>query len=352
MDYVLNSENLVWLAKWLAIVSLTLVVLISIAILVLRLRLRLRQRRESELSETWKPILVGCFEGIPDELPTLEERDIRSFLVLWNYFHESLRDTGKDNLYYLARRLSLDTWCLRSLDRGSIRDRLLAIQTLGWLRERRSWRPLCRIMESGDPVTSLCAAKALLRIDPNECIGIFIPMIPFRPHWSFSTVGKLLRAAGAEVVSETLVRTAELHEGEELVRILRFLRTAHERNTAPLISRLLRESTNPNVLAACLRAVEDPKDYQVIRDLLKHEDWKVRTQAAIRLGQIGTEEDVPRLVHAAGDQEWWVRFRAAIALAELPSMTTERLKQIAENHKNPFGHDVIMRVCQEKEAYE
>ncbi len=95
----------------------------------------------------------------------------------------------------------------------------------------------------------------------------------------------------------------------------------------------------------------DPADLDFVRELLKHRDWRIRTQAAICLGQIGTEDDVVCLAHAAGDQDWWVRYRAAMALANIPTVSFERLKSIADNHYNLFGTDIITKVLQEREAY-
>jgi HEAT repeat protein len=352
LDYASNSEYLIWLAKYIGITSLLMVIVVSCLILLLRMRLVRRERRDKQVHQIWQPVLVSCLDGSPEKVPELSEKDIKTFLVLWNYFHETLREAGKDNLNVVARKLQLDSWSMNALHNGSIRERLLAIQTIGWLHEDKVWDDLIEIMQHGDPVTSLCAAKAILRINPKKGIGIFIPLAATKAHWSYSTVGKLLKETGAEIVSDPLIDTASKLEGVELVRLLRFLKTASEEKASPLISKLLRESDDVNVLAACLRAVEDPDDLPTIREHLKHKDWKVRTQAAICLGHIGTEADVSRLIHAAGDQEWWVRYRAAIALAELPSMTIKRLKQIAADHQNPFGNDVITKVWQEKEAYQ
>ncbi|NNE66243.1 MAG: HEAT repeat domain-containing protein [Pyrinomonadaceae bacterium] len=351
MDFATSSETLVWLAKWVGFISLVLVGLVSIHIIVLRYLLIRRNRREAALHEQWQPILVSCLDGEPENLPVLEERDITSFLVLWNYFHETLRLAGKDNLNAVAKKLELDEWALKALD-DSIREKLLAIQTLGWLQEERGWDELLEIMRHASPVTSLCAAKAILRIDPHKGVPLFLELIPVRSHWSFSTVGKILKEAGADVVTKPLIEIASRHEGDELVRLLRFLDTAYEEEVAPLVSKLLRDSNDENVLMSCLRAVVDPLDLPMIRALLRHDSWRVRTQAAICLGELGTEEDIPRLVHAAGDQNWWVRFRSAHALAELPTMTVPRLKRIASEHQNFFGSDIISKVQKEREAFQ
>ena len=351
LDFATSSETLVWLAKWVGFISLVLVGLVSIHIIILRYLLIRRNRREAALHEKWQPILVSCLDGVPEDLPLLEEQDVTSFLVLWNYFQETLRLAGKENLNAVARKLGLDKWALNALN-DSIRERLLAIQTLGWLQEERGWDELLEIMRHSGPVTSLCAAKAILRIDPQKGVTLFLELIPVRSHWSYATVGKILKETGADVVTKPLLEIASRHEGEELVRLLRFLDTAYGKDTAPLVSNLLRESKDEDVLMSCLRAVIDPADLPIVRELLRHDSWRVRTRAAICLGEMGTEEDIPRLTHAAGDQNWWVRFRSAHALAELPTMTAPRLKRIASEHQNFFGTDIISKVQKEREAFQ
>ena len=77
---------------------------------------------------------------------------------------------------------------------------------------------------------------------------------------------------------------------------------------------------------------------------------KFETQAARCLGRIGTKEDERRLAHAAGDQQWWVRYRAAQALANLPSTTADRLREISASHYNPYASDVIDKVIGERQV--
>lgn len=343
---------MVWLAKLISVVSFVSVAIISILIMIFRFRLVIEQKRMASLNAVWQPILVDCLDTVPTEFPPLDARDIKSFLVLWNYFQETLRDAGKENLNAIARRLLLHEWSEHSLSRGSIRERLLAIQTLGWLKAENCWEQLEEIMRTADPVTSLCAAKALVRIDAIRGVDVFMPMVATTPDWSYSTVGKLMRETGAEIITGPLIEAIDHHEGPELVRLLRFIRIAYEEKSAPVLTRLLVESEDLEVLLSCLRATDDPKDLPKIRVLLKSEDWRLRTQAAICLGRLGTGEDIASLVHSSGDQEWWVRLRSASALASLPEVTNKTLKSIADSHDNPFASDVINMIRMEQEAFD
>ena len=348
MEFVTDFEQLVRLAWRIGLGSLILVVLLMIQILVLRSLLVRREKRAKQVLDIWQPILVASLDRIPEEFPPLRQRDMMTFLIFWNYLHESLRDDTTANLNVVAKMLDIDSWSIESLQTGNIREKLLAIQTLGWLQEHRAWKDLEEIMHSEDPIVSLSAAKALMRIDPEEAIEMFLPLVVQRGEWSYAMVGKILKETGAGIVSEPLARTALEAPEEFSPRVIRFLGIAHRSDSAPVIHQIISNTSNIEVIMTCLRVLDDPGDLDMVRDFLKHEHWRVRTQAAICLGRIGTEEDVKRLAHAAGDQEWWVRYRAAQALANLPKMTSERLEEIAENHSNFFGSDIIHKVNEER----
>ncbi|MEZ5308480.1 MAG: HEAT repeat domain-containing protein [Pyrinomonadaceae bacterium] len=332
-------------------VTAVLLLLLVAVILAYRGYNNFHRRRVTRLHEKWQPILVDCLDQAPENLPAISKKDIADFLLLWNYFHETLREAGKDNLNATAIQLGLDEWSLRAVSGRNIRNRLTAIQTIGWLHDTRGWEALANIMKTADPVTALCAAKSLLRIDSEKILPSFLELVAEKSDWSYSTVGKLLKEAGADHITEPLLKEIGKRSGKELVRLLRFVDIAFADRSAPIISRLIRKEKNVEVLLSCLRAVSLPDDLKTVRKLLKHEDWRVRTQAAIALGRFGTQEDIDRLAHAAGDQSWWVRFRSAQALASLPGMTNAMLRDLAENHNNIFASEVLTKVREEMEAY-
>lgn len=352
MDLGSTSETLIFLAKWIGIFSFVLIFLLAFAIFALRYHFTKRDNRATAVRGVWQQIFTDCFEGTPKELPEIRSQDMVTVLVLWNYFHEIFRDQARERLNEIAVSIGADEWALQALKNGSIRQRLLAIQTLGWLKEDRAWFEILEIMHDEEPVIALCAAKALLRINPAFGIEYFMPLVAERSDFNVATVGKSLRSAGAEVITEPMIEEIKMREGEELCRILRFIRLSYEERSAPVLEELLHNSKDPLVLISSLRGIDNLENLGIVRDLLTHEDWRVRTQAAICLGRIGTDEDVQRLTHAAGDQEWWVRFRAAKALANLPSVSNERLKQIAESHQNIFGAEIVNKIRLEEEAYQ
>jgi HEAT repeat protein len=75
----------------------------------------------------------------------------------------------------------------------------------------------------------------------------------------------------------------------------------------------------------------------------------VRLHAAQALGRLGTREDEWHLRRALADSQWWVRYRAAQALGNLPFMDVDRLRRITEDVEDRYGRDILRQVIAEKE---
>ena len=101
-----------------------------------RIRLLLRLDRRANVLRVWTPVLAECTERVPDSLPPFDREDVEPFLVLWCKTQESLRGEAQDRLRELARRLGLAPVAVKRLGSWSQRRKLLAIVSLGHLRER------------------------------------------------------------------------------------------------------------------------------------------------------------------------------------------------------------------------
>ena len=350
LDFVTDSEFAVTAALWTGGASLALVFLLMLETLALRLLLIRRTRRAARFDAVWNPLLIESLDEVPRELPIVARRDVVSFLLLWNYLQESLRDEAEENLNGVARVCGIDGRALALLRHRNLRHKLLAVQTLGRLGERRAWNDLVELCAIDDPALSLSAAKALVRIDAARAVELIIPLIVRRADWSSSVVAGILREAGADVISAPLAGAVLAMPTIETPRMIRFLELAQHEIAVPVVRRILSGSDETEVVTACLRVLQSPEDLPRVRAFLKDERWQIRLHAAMCLGRSGTAEDEARLAHACGDLEWWVRYRAAQSLASLPTMTDERFRAIGEAHQNEFGRDIIRQVTAERQV--
>jgi HEAT repeat protein len=336
--------------------------LLSILVLILRARLLIRERRRRKFLSVWQPILMKSIEAASSDVPQLDRRDLLDFLLLWNHLHESLLDEAKDHLNQTASSLSIDQTCLQML-RGNLRERLLAIVTLGHLREFAAWDELSRITQNEDALLSVAAARALVMIDASKAVPQLIPLLARRPDWTASSVARVLKTAGANAISDPIACAAIASAMEDTkkipdrereainytARLIHYLDLAHDTSALPAAHTIAESSHDPEVLAACLRLLNRAEDLEIIRGCLTHEDWRVRVQAAVALGRVGVAEDEGRLIPLLSDKQWWVRYRAGQALSRLPRMREPRLKVIQTEQSDPFARDMLAQVMAEIE---
>jgi len=330
-------------------------------VLSMRVSLRLRERRRQRFSAVWQPILADAVDVATSDLPRLAQRDLPDFLLLWNHLHESLLDESKDRLNQIARALRVGQVALGMLRSWNLRDRLVAIVTLGELRERAAWDELWRMTQHEGALVALAAARSLVLIDAAKAVPQIISLLLTRADWPPARVAEMLQTAGADVISDQLadaavkaaqeigsnVDAAGNSEPNYAARLVRYLELAHNTSALPAARTIAQSSHDPQVLAACLRLLKSAEDLTITRQCLAHEDWRVRVQAATALGRIGEDDDENRLASLLSDRQWWVRYRAAQALVNLPSMRESKLAIIQAAQTNPFARDILAHVMAE-----
>jgi HEAT repeat protein len=350
--------------EWAAVALFGLTLLLFLLVLILRAGLLLRERRWRKFLAVWQPILINSIEVATADVPPLRSRDISNFLLLWNHLHESLLDEAKDHLNQVAHALNINQAALRMLRHGKLRGRLLAIITLGHLRERGACDALSCVTRDGGALLSVTAARALVMIDAERAIPELMPLLATRADWPAPWVANMLQIAGAEIISDQIATATIASCQRNLIRntdgpvksainyparMVRYLELAYNISALPAARAIAQSSADPEVLAACLRLLQSAEDLEIVRRCLTHEAWPVRVQAAAALGRIGEDEDEGLLIPLLSDRQWWVRYRAAQALARLPSMTEPGLKAIQAKQANPFARDMLAQVMAEIE---
>jgi HEAT repeat protein len=281
-------------------------------------------------------------------LPVLRTRDRLNFLKLWNYLQESLRGEATASLNQVARRLHADAQARGLLRQGNRAERLIAILTLGNLRDRASWNDLLASAASRDNIASLNAARALIQIDPLAGVEHLMPLVLARQDWDVARLARMLgeaRAAFGLLLTRTIVglKAHQLLRALELVEALRLQLPA-----ATLRYLLHRRHQPPAVLAAALRVASGAAVLPTVREHMAHADWRVRAQAVHALSRFGEPADVTPLTAGLGDTEWWVRYAAAQALASLPFLGPEGLAELQSSISDAAARQILAQVAAER----
>lgn len=320
---------------WLAIITIHGLILVLLGwTLFLRAARLATDRRRRAMVTVWRPILAESLIEAPASLPSIHPRDQVLFLYLWNHLQESIKGESSEALCAIIHRTGMDTIVRHYLAKGTMRQQLLAIVTLGHLKDTSVWTRLVELAHADNAFLSIEAARALVRIDAPRAIPALVPLISQRADWSPLKILAILQGAGDELVARALGEAAQHAPPIIAARLIRFLASIRNHRALPLIRPLLtRQPLHEDVLASCLALFgqcSDPRDLQTVRQHLTHPTWFIRVQAATALGKMGIEEDEDRLIGLLADSHWWVRYRAAESLSLLPSMTDDKLSTLVQ----------------------
>lgn len=342
------SDTLLELAFWAGVVSILLTLLMALSIMVLRYRLRRAERREAYFLAVWRPALLEVLAGgSVRALPTLARVDQMSFLKYWTYLQESLRGSASQTLNQVGFALKVPQFAQQWLASGRRSERLLAILALGHLRDKSAWDALFAQAVSDDSLVSLQAARALLQIDPVRGVQHLMPLLIKRHDWDINRLAVMLAASRSELeglLSRKITRVDPANMG----RLMRLAEALKLNLPAEVLAYLVDAARPVDILVAGLRLVNNAELLPQVRGFAKHTHWTIRVQAVKCLGRIGEPTDVPLLAEALQDREWWVRYRAAQALAGLPFVTADEMAALRQNSPDRYAQDILGQVFAER----
>lgn len=321
--------------------------LLVLVIVYLRLRLRSSLSREAAFVARWRPLLLEAVsETELKTLPALPARDQLFFLKLWNYLQESLRGSANERLNELARHLKCDTVARNFLKKGNRAERLLAILTLGHLRDRASWEDLATQATKSDSLASMHAARALTKIDPLHATERLWPLLLARSDWDITQVAGFLGGA-RQAFWLQLARNIVTIDKQQWTRALQLAEAL--RLQLPLKSMLfiLAHAPSSETLVAALHVASGLSLLPTVRSHLKHPDWRVRVEVARFLSQFGDLTDVSALQQLLQDKHWRVRYQAAQSLASMPFFGLEQLKVLRTDTRDALVLDMLNHVLAE-----
>lgn len=351
LDSLASSEPIVQVALLSGQFALLATAVLLGYAFVLRASLTVRRRRHAAFIARWRPILAEAVSssGLErEQLPDLKRRDLEFFLHEWNVTHDSIRGSAESRLNALARELGVDSQVWKMLDRHQVRHKLVATATLGHLGEVRAWDRLAELVESSNTLLSLLAASALVQIDAERALPIIVPHMANREDWPPARVATILRRAGPDAVSEPLADAIMKAHPEKANRLLGYLDTCHLAVADELTHRLLKYTDDDYIITALLRTLDNPRELPIVRRLIGHERWHIRMLSAVALGRIGEAEDTELLIALLSDQAWWVRYRAAQTLANLPFMSIEALRDVQAAQTDRYARDILDQVIAEE----
>lgn len=353
MGWLLKSEfdSITTIALWSTAAVVVTTVVLFIYTVGLRVATISGERRRRSFLRRWREIFAASMLGLrltPEQkLPRVSRGDRINLLEEWNRVRSMVDGPSVDRLIKLAHTVGIPDLALHLLHHGRMRSRILAVQTIGHLRQTELCDEILALTQHENIALSVTAAAALVDIDPDLGISLVVPMISTRRDWPKTRVSVLLQQAGSARISEPMYRAIANEDEAGKTYLLQFARLMEAEMLDALASDLLRRSDDPGILNAALKLVSGFAGVPRIASLAKHDVWFVRMQAAKVLGRVGQEEHLSLLVALLSDSEWWVRYRAAQAITKLPFVGPNELRRLRRQQTDRFARDILQQTFSE-----
>ena len=339
-----SHDPMVSFAFWLGVTVVVVTLLMLLLIIAMRWLVTRHEAAYRRAVARWKELLAGT---PPELLPALPRAELEGFVNAW-VGHARQEDARLPYLRRCVRELELEDELLAMLQRPDFNGKVAAITVLGYLGELRHFDLVASFLEDRSPILSLCAASALMRLDPARAVRLFVPQIIRREDWSRGRVAAILEDAGEPSVARVLSEATLRANAALASRLVRFLAGVSPQEASPVIRSILATEEDDHLFSTCLQVMDNPADLDLVRPLLSHERWHVRMHAASALGRLGTAADAADLASLLSDPQWWVRYRAAQALSRLPFPAGGGLEAMGKDLTDRFAIDILGQVLAEK----
>lgn len=315
-----------------------------------RLRLRYLEQRNIAFKAHWEPIFLQSLIQVPEELPALPSQEWQPWAELLNFHLESVRGHSQERLISLANRLNLPTLLLQHLQRGPMRERILAAYTLGNLHCEQAWQPLTAIVFKENSLMALTALRALLQMSPLAAFPILEKALE-QYHWSYTRLAGIFQRSGKQALALPLGRALREQQGTSLPLLIRLVGAIQAHSLLPQVHQLLSERPEVEIKAACLEVMGILHDFsgkELIYAYLKHPDWQLRLQATAALGEIARDQDIPSLLTQIQDCDPWIGRIAAQGIGQIPGMDQEKLARLRQRQGDEKVRNLLRLALAEK----
>ena len=318
MPYALDFNIFITVMTWSAIAAFALALVLSASALIARLRGVLLKRRIAALVKLWRSVFAGDARG---KRISIRARDAFTILNLWNDCRRARtgeRGIPEDDLLCAVHAYGLDGVAIEMARNGDAGDRIVALTFIGYTRSQRALAQAKALTKDSNGDVSLTAFRAYALIDPD---GVEALALALSEHgdWRPRNIEDVLKEIGASRISLPMAAVAERASDQQILRLLRYFPLCDPDIARTSLRQQLQWRVEPGVLASSLRALKTcalPIDHDAIVPFLRHRAFFVRVAAIEALAAICTTRDRDEFLRLVGDENSWVRYRAAQVLVE------------------------------------
>ena len=356
LEFVTLSEPRLFFALLMGLISSLFAFVMLFEVVQMRIGLIFRERRTRFFKTeaiNWL-VLVIAHENPPPL--KINANNLSLFLYQWIYFHEILRDAeSKYQLNQAIHRLGLEKKIYRLLHKGRFEEQLIAVTVLGHFDDMQAWDDLVAFTNKPSALLSLTAAHALVVLNPAKACDVVMPLIIQHRDWMPARLSRILQQSESVFQKAFLAYLEQETRKPELppylTRLMHIVDSMALCEPLILVAHLLLTHDDPDLIAATLRLVRHPSELRWVRLQFSNSDWRVQLQIVLILGKMGSPQDAHYLVSLLNSPEWWVRYRAAQALAVLPCTNRKALRRLMASRSDRFARDILQHILIEQKRH-
>jgi HEAT repeat protein len=233
----------------------------------------------------------------------------------------------------LARVLRGEPWASLILRHARSRlwwRRFDAARLLCVVGDARDAELIATLMDDPNPAVRLVAIDAAARLPGRALIDRELDSLPRRQDavqaYQIAALSYHPLAAG-----DALMRRLTLDAPER--KLIPWINAAGALAIPAILDRVLPLASHASFevrlhVAMAMRRHASPDTPPTLLRLLADDDWRVRAQSARALGALRCRAAIDELAHAVRDRSWWVRFRSALALAQIGGEARQTLHDL------------------------
>lgn len=355
-----SATDFFWHASWwIGAATALLTVLMLVAIFVLKQVHQARQRRERDFQACWQPLLMQAAlgDGPAPTLPPLPARDAWRFIQLWVRFQASLRGQANERLRLIGHQCGALPVAMRLMHSPHRSQQVFGLLALGYLREASAWDKLLPLLHQPSNTVAVYTSWALLSIAPERAAPLVVEQLLARTDLDLMQVASVLKPFRAalhpgltERLKQASERCGQAPAGDTRPEVW-LLKVSHAMalpmGGAALLP-LIENGAHIDIQIGAMQLLKSPDGLPAVRRLASHSAWPVRNQAAMALGRLGQPGDEGLLLQLLMDPQWWVRYRAAQALATLPFLPHVQLAAQVAALPDRYARDMAQQVFAER----
>lgn len=358
------SPQWLWqVTLWIGLGTVGILALLLIALFGLKWSKQRQMRKEAQFQTVWQPVLMrsAMEDSLPSILPKLSPAEVWLFLKLWVRMQATLRGAPNQRLRQLGQHLGCGPIARKFLASHHRSEKVYGLMALAYLHEKEDWFLLLPYLQQERNTLAVYAALGLLRIDPEPAAPLVIEQLLRRPDLDLITAAsvfkpfrQILHAALAQHLVEAsrncVTTPTAATTSDQNVALTWLFKIAHALDlhiSTGILLPFLQAHQPVDTVIGAMRLLKVPDGLTAVRALAQHPAWEIRNQVCVTLASMGNASDLPLLTQLLMDTQWWVRYRAAMAMVQLPCVNRQELQALISSLPDRYARDMAQQVFAE-----